>query len=102
MVINRNFPEAKLEGPGKIHVYTENGKTTVYSLYSEREKNGISVLKLNWDKFDEFCDGLGYKCSPSKAVSADTQGMYYIMNYLDSNGTKTYSDGFFVNNNFIN
>ena len=104
VVINRNFPEAKLEGPGKIHIYTENGKTTVYSLYSEKDKNknGISVLKLNGDKFDKFCEGPGYTCSPGTPVSADRQGMYYIMNYLDSNGTKTYSDGFFVNNNFIN
>ena len=100
VVINRYFPEAKLEGPGKIHVYTENGKTTVYSLYSERDKNGISVLKLNRDKFDPFCERPGYTCSPDMAVSADTQGMYYIMNYLDSNGTKTYSDGNFVNNKF--
>lgn len=100
VVINRNFPEAKLEGPGKIHIYTENGKTTVYSLYSEKDKNGISVLKLNGDMFDKFCEGPGYTCSPDTTVSADTQGMYYIMNYLDSNGTKTYSDGIFVNNKF--
>ena len=62
--------------------------------------NGISVLKLNGDKFEKFCEGAGNSCSPGTAVSADTQGMYYIMNYLDSNGTKTYSDGIFVNNKF--
>ena len=98
VVINRNFPEAKLEGPGKIHVHTEQGKTTVYSQYSEKE-NGISVLKLNGDKFELFCEGKGNSCS-HPAVSADSQGMYYIMNYRESDGTKTYSDGIFVNNNF--
>ena len=98
VVINRNFPETKLEEPGKIQVYTEQGQTTVYSLYSEKD-NGISVLRLNKNKFEPFCEGPGNSCS-GNLVGADVQGMYYIMRYSESDGAKTYTPGVFVNNKY--
>ena len=98
VVLNRKFPGTKLDPPEKIQVYTEKGKTTVYSLYSE-EDNGISVLRLKGKIFEKFCEGPGNSCSAA-AVSADTQGLYYVMRYSESNGTKTYTPGVFVNNKY--
>ncbi len=98
VVINRNFPETKLEEPGKIVVYTEKGETSVYSLYSEKD-NGISVLRLNGNTFEKFCEGSGNTCSGA-AADADTQGMYFVMRYSESDGTKTYTSGVFVDNKF--
>ncbi len=96
VVINRNFPETKLEAPGKIQVYTEQGQTTVYSLYSEKD-NGISVLRLNGNTFEKFCEGAGNSCSGA-LTGADAQGMYYIMRYSESGGTKSCTPGIFANN----
>ena len=98
VVINRNFPETNQEEPGKIQVHTEKGKTTVYSLFS-KDDNGISVLRINGNTFEKFCEGAGYFCAGA-AVSPDSQGSYYVMRYSESNGTKTYTPGIFVNNMF--
>ena len=98
VVISRNFPGTKLEAPEKIQVFTEDGETTVYSLYSQKD-NGISVLRLNGDTFEKFCEGAGNTCSGA-AVSADTQGSYFIMRYSESGGTKTYTPGVYANNAF--
>lgn len=100
VLINRNFPESKLEGPGKIQVYTEgNQKTTVYSINSPKD-NGISVLRLNGDKFEKFCEEDTDNSCSSSAVSEKDQGMYFLMRYTGSGDARTYSEGIFVNNQY--
>ncbi len=98
VVISRNYPETKLEAPEKIQVYTEKGKTSVYSINSP-EDNGISVLRLNGDNFDLFCEGTGNSCSGA-VTGADAQGFYYIMRYATSDGTNSYTEGVFANNKY--
>lgn len=98
VVISRNFQGTKLAAPEKIQVYTEDGETTVYSLKSDKN-NGISVLRLNGDKFEKYCEGKGNSCSGA-LVGAGSQGLYYIMRYSESKGIKTYTPGVFANNTY--